>query len=234
MDPSAKKILLRRFWFIALALGVVAGASLVLRSASTPLSSQSQIPQAVSTATASSAVQAATTAKTSQAVQAGSVPVIQNAASIQPAAPDGKDLDSIRKWAHNELEVQRMLKENDKIYRRQLVVLKETVASGVERNRLSGDSIHQLTLPGLDGQEIAFEVKRADIEPSGLRGMFHGIVAGRPDSMVTLAFKNRTQAFTILSPRDNLYLDVEPHDPGDVIVKSIDLEKYGAGLCGVK
>lgn len=147
---------------------------------------------------------------------------------------DGKDTNSIRQWAHNELEVERMLNENGKIYRRQLVVLKEPVAFVVERNRLTGERIQQLTLPGLDGQEIIFEVKRADIEPSGLRGMFFGNVAGRLDSMVTLAFKNKVQAFTILSPSDNLYLDVEPHDPGDVIVKSIDLEKYGAGLCGVK
>ena len=127
-----------------------------------------------------------------------------------------------------------MLKENEKIYRRQLVVLKEPVAAVVERNRLTGERIQQLTLPGLDGQEIIFEVKRADLEPSGRRGTFYGNVAGRLDSMVTLAFKNNVQAFTILSPSDNLYLDVEPHDPGDVIVKSIDLEKYGAGLCGVK
>jgi len=159
--------------------------------------------------------------------------VVQSA-SAAATTGDGKDLDSIRKWAHNELEVERMLNENDKIHRRQLVVLKETVAAVVERNRLTGETIRQLTLTGLDGQEIAFEEKSADIEPSGLRGMFHGIVAGRPDSIVTLAFKNRTQAFTILSPADNLYLDVEPHDPGDVIVKSIDLQKYGAGLCGTK
>lgn len=156
-----------------------------------------------------------------------------NALSVTTAG-DGRDTNSIRRWAHNELEVQRMLAENDKIYRRQLVVLKEPVAVIVERNRLTGESIRELTLPGLDGQEISFSVQRADIEPSGLRGMFYGQVTGRPDSMVTLAFKNRVQAFTVISPTDNLYLDAEPHDPGDVIVKSINLEKYGAGLCGVK
>jgi hypothetical protein len=152
--------------------------------------------------------------------------------SFQERIADGKDTNSIRKWAHNELEVKRMLDENDRIYRRQLVGLKETVAALVERNRLTGEQIRQLTLPGLDGQEIAFEVKGADIAPSGLRGTFYGRVAGRPDSMVTLAFLQRRQAYTILSPADKLYLDVEPHDPGDVIVKSINLEKYGAGLCG--
>jgi len=67
-----------------------------------------------------------------------------------------------------------------------------------------------------------------------LRGTFYGHVTGRPDSLVTLAFLQTRQAYTILSPADNLYLDVEPHNPGDVIVKSIDLEKYGAGLCGTQ
>lgn len=163
-----------------------------------------------------------------------SAPTPSSSASnvVSPAVGDGKDLGSIRQWAHNELEVQRMLDENDRIYRRQLVVLKQTVAAVVERNRLTGESIQQLTLPGLDGQEITFEVSNAEVAPSGLRGMFYGHVAGRPDSMVTLAFLKNRQAYTIISPADDLYLDVEPHDPGDVIVKSIDLEKYGAGLCG--
>lgn len=150
----------------------------------------------------------------------------------QSNTPDGKDADSIRKWAHNELEAQRMLNENEKIYRRQLVTLKDPVAAVIERNRLTGARIRELTLQGLDGSEIQFEVTRQDIEPSGLRGTFYGRVAGRLDSMVTLAYLNTRQAYTILSPADNLYLDAEPHDPGDVIVKSINLEKYGSGLCG--
>lgn len=165
---------------------------------------------------------------------ASSIPAKSTNAPSVTTAGDGRDTNSIRQWAHNELEVQRMLDENDKIYRRQLVVLKEPVAVVVERNHLTGESIRELTLPGLDGQEIFFSVQRADIEPSGLRGTFYGQVTGRPDSLVTLAFKNRVQAFTIISPSDNIYLDAEPHDPGDVIVKSINLEKYGAGLCGVK
>ncbi len=147
---------------------------------------------------------------------------------------DGKDLATIRQWAHNEAEVQRMLAENDRIHRRQLVVLKETAAAIVEQNRLTGGPIRELTLPGLDGQEIRFEVKNADIEPSGLRGMFYGHVSGKPDSLVTLAFYKSRQAYTILSPADDLYLDVEPHDDGDVIVKSIDPDKYGSGLCAVR
>lgn len=153
--------------------------------------------------------------------------------SLAPVS-DGKDTNSIRQWAHNEQEAQRMLDENDKIYRRQLVTLKEPVAAVVEKNRLTGAKIRELTLQGLDGQEIQFQITGQEIEPSGLRGTFHGLVAGRPDSLVTLAFLQSRQAYTILSPTDNLYLDVEPHDPGDVIVKRIDLEKYGAGMCGVK
>jgi len=187
-----------------------------------------------------------TGANTPSASVATNAPASNAVATVVPPSPaspapllpgpvgDGKDTNSILAWAHNELEVQRMLDENDKIYRRQLVVLKETVAAIVERHRLTGEPIRQLTLQGLDGQGIAFEVERADIEPSGLRGMFYGRVAGRLDSMVTLAYLQARQAYTILSPADNLYLDVEPHDPGDVIVKSINLEKYGAGLCGTE
>lgn len=149
-----------------------------------------------------------------------------------PTVDDGKSESAIRKWAHNELEVQHMLEENDRIYRRQLVPLKETVALVIERNRLTGEALHELTLPGLDGQEITFEIKRSDLAASGLRGTFYGTVAGRPDSLVTLAFVQGRQAYTILSPADNLYLDAQAHEPGDVIVKSINIDKYGVGLCG--
>ena len=153
--------------------------------------------------------------------------VTQTNLTVQPALADGKDTNSIRQWAHNELEVQRMLNENEKIFRRQLVTLKETVATIVERNRLTGAQISELTLPGLDGQEIKVQVNKSEISPSGQRGSFNGNVAGRPGSMVTLAFLNGRQAYTILSPEDNLYLDVEPHDSGDVIVKAIDPNTYG-------
>jgi len=221
----------RRSGHLRVAILLLAGALTVLlwrndHQPALPEANQSTVPAMVKTVASTTAV----IANSASSGASNSNPV---SAPQSAAVPDGKDTNSIRLWAHNESEVQRMLDENDKIHRRQLVVLKETVAAVVERNRLSGEQIRQLTLPGLDGQEIAFEVKRADVEPSGLRGMLYGIVAGRPDSMVTLAFKNRTQAFTIISPGDNLYLDVEPHDPGDVIVKSVDLEKYGAGLCGV-
>lgn len=154
------------------------------------------------------------------------------ASSVPVPAADGKDAASIRKWAHNELEVQRMLNENDRIYRRQLVTLRETAAATVEQHRLSGESIRQLTLAGLDGQEIQFEVTAQDLEPSGLRGNFRGHVVGRSDSMVTLAFLQGREAYTIISPSDHLYLDVEPHEPGEVIVKSINMDKYSAWVCG--
>lgn len=125
-----------------------------------------------------------------------------------------------------------MLFENDKIYRRQLVILKDPVVDVVQRSRLAGEPIRELTLQGLDGQEIKFEIQQADIDPSGQRGSFYGRVAGRPGSMVSLAFLKDRQAYTIISPEDDLYLDVEAHDPGDVVVKSIYLEKYGVGKCG--
>ncbi len=145
---------------------------------------------------------------------------------------DGKQPDAIQRLAHNELEFERMAEESARIYRRQLVYLKDTVAAEIERARLTGKPVQQLMLPGLDGQEVRFEITQADLNPSGQQGTFAGHVAGRLDSMVTFAFKGGREAFTVLSPSDGLYLVGEPREPGQLIVKSINPETYVVGVCG--
>lgn len=145
---------------------------------------------------------------------------------------DCKNPEVIRQLAHNSLEYQRMVEENARIKRRQLVYRNETTAALVERNKLTGQPMQRLTLPGLDGQQVEVEITRAELQPSGQQGMFAGHVVGRDDSLVTLAFKGGREAFTILSPSDALFLQAEPREPGEVIVKSIDPDVYAAGYCG--
>jgi hypothetical protein len=147
-------------------------------------------------------------------------------------AEDGKRPDTIKQLAHNELEFERMAEESTRILRCQLVYHYETVDAQLERARLTGESLQQLALPGLDGQEIQVEITQADLNPSGHQGTLAGHVAGRLDSMVTFAFKGGREAFTILSPSDKLYLQGDPHEPGELIVKSIDPATYVVGVCG--
>jgi len=147
-------------------------------------------------------------------------------------AEDGKNPGVVKQLAHNELEFERMAEENARIFRRQLVYHKETADAQIERAKLTGEPIRQLALPGLDGQEVQFEITKSDLNSSGQQGAFSGHVAGRLDSMVTFAFKGGREAFTILSPSDGLYLVGEPREPGELIVKSINPEIYWAGVCG--
>jgi hypothetical protein len=151
---------------------------------------------------------------------------------LQWTAEDGRDTNVIRRLAHNELEYQRMVEENARIKRRQLVYRKDTAAGMVQRARSVGETVHRLTLPALDGQEVQFEITKAELNPSGQQGTFSGRLAGRPDSMVTLAFKGGREAFTILSPTEGLFLQADPRESGEVIVKSIDPATYVAGVCG--
>jgi hypothetical protein len=159
-------------------------------------------------------------------------PIAHAGGGCEWAAMDGKDPEVIRKLAHNDLEFQRMVEENSRILRRQLVYWRETVDMTVQRLRSAGAPVRQLVLPGLDGREIQFEVVAADLSPSGQQGTFSGRVAGRADSLVTLAFKAGRAAFTVMSPADGLYLQGDPHEPGQVIVKSIDPATYVPGVCG--
>lgn len=147
-------------------------------------------------------------------------------------AEDGKNPDVIKQLAHNELEFERMAEESARIFRRQLVYHKETADAQIERAKLAGEPLRQLTLPALDGQQVQFEITKSDLSPSGQQGTFSGYVAGRLDSMVTFAFKGGREAFTILSPSDGLYLAGEPREPGELIVKSINPETYVVGVCG--
>lgn len=147
-------------------------------------------------------------------------------------AEDGKDPDVIRQLAHNELEFERMLQESRRIIRRQLVYVKKTVDLLVQRSKLSGEPIRRLILPGLDGQEVKFEITRSDLSPSGQQGTFSGHVAGHLDSLVTLAFKGGREAFTIESPSEKLYLRGEPREPGEVVVISFDPNVYTSEFSG--
>ena len=147
-------------------------------------------------------------------------------------AEDGRNTNVIRRLAHNDLEYQRMLDENDRVLRRQLVYRKQTVANFLQSASVSGKSARQLALPGLDGQELNFEIIRVELSPSGNQGTLSGHIVGRPDSLVTMAFKQGREAFTVISPSDKIFLQADPREPGELIIKSIDPDTYVGGMCG--
>ena len=97
-----------------------------------------------------------------------------------------------------------MVEENPRIFRRQLVYLTETAAAVFENAKLTGAPVTQLTLPGVDGQELKFEIVKSETQ-SSRRGTFSGHLAGDGDSLVTLAFMDGREAFTVLSPKENIF-----------------------------
>ena len=156
-------------------------------------------------------------------------PVAYESANVQWTLADGKDTNVIRQLAHNPLEYARMVDENPRIFRRQLVYLQQTAAAVFEDAKLTGAPVRQLTLPGVDGQELQFEIVRSDGSGSSRQGMFSGHLAGNLDSQVSLAFMDGREAYTVLAPKENIYVVGEPREPGQVIVKAIDPQTYGVG-----
>jgi hypothetical protein len=173
-----------------------------------------------------------TTAVTSVGFRLRPFAVVSVAGAWQWTAEDGRDTNVIRQLAHSDLEYLRMVEENARIKRRQLIYRSETTAALVERAKLARVPVERMTLPALDGREVDVEITRSELNPSGQQGMLAGRVSGRADSMVTLAFKGGREAFTVLSPADGLFLQAEPREPGEVIVKSIDPDVYASGYCG--
>ena len=157
------------------------------------------------------------------------LPVAYESRNTQWTAADGRDTNVIRLLAHNPLEYDRMVEENPRIFRRQLVYLKESVAAVFEKTKLTGKPVQQLTLPGVDGQELQFEIVKGDNQGSSRQGTFYGHLAGKADSLVTLAFQDGREAFTVLAPHENLFVVGEPREPGQVIIKAIDPNTYGLG-----
>lgn len=153
-------------------------------------------------------------------------PVSQESGAIQWTSVDGKDTNVIRQLAHNPLEYDRMVAENARILRRQLVYHNDTAAAQVQRAKAAGQSVRQLILPGLDGRQIQFEITASDLQPSGQQGNFSGQIAGRSGSLVTFAFKGGREAFTILSNEDGVYLQAQPREPGEIILTSFDPDAY--------
>ena len=156
-------------------------------------------------------------------------PVAYETTNSQWTVVDGKDTNSIRRLAHNNLEYERMVDENSRIFRRQLVYLKQTVASVFEQAKLTGQPVQLLTLPGIDGQELQFQIVKSNSDGSSRQGQFYGHLAGDVNSLVTLAFQDGREAYTVLSPSENLYVVAEPRESGQVIVKAIDPNLYGLG-----
>jgi len=132
----------------------------------------------------------------------------------------------IEKIIHSPEEFIRMVEENDRIERRQLVYRKEPAWQTVEHSKAKGEAIRNLMLPGLDGREIEMEVTEADLAFSGLSGTFTGKVAGREKSLVTLAFERGREAFTVVSPDDDIFLQGHPREPGEIILTSFDPDTY--------
>ena len=161
--------------------------------------------------------------------------VARESEHYQWTSENGKDPRVMQRLAHNETELARMAKENDTIFRRQLVYHKGAFSLQAQAER-SGQPVSQVTLPGLDGQELDVEIVKTECEAGGDRGTFTGRLAGRDDSLVIVAFVGGAEGFTVVSPRDKLYLHAEPREPGELVVKSIDPATYAtlpAG-CGIR
>ncbi|MCB1134305.1 MAG: hypothetical protein KDN05_24525 [Verrucomicrobiae bacterium] len=160
------------------------------------------------------------------------LPVSLTSASHEWTDGNASDPAVIEKLAHNPDEAIRMIEENKRIHRRQLVYRNQTAAAVVQQAMSRGEEVRRLTLPGLDGQELDFEVVRANVDPSGWSGSLAGRLVGKPDSMVILSFRGDREAFSVSSPSDDFHLQADPREPGQVIVKSIDPATYIDKTCG--
>jgi len=143
---------------------------------------------------------------------------------------DGKSPEIIEKLANHPDQFTRMIEENDRIKRRQLVYRKEPVALLLEQARAAGRPLTRITLPAMDGREVEVEIMESQID--GHRGALMGRVVGRLDSVACVGFSGACESFNILSPQDGLYIAAEAREAGEIILKEIDPAVYSPLACG--
>lgn len=153
--------------------------------------------------------------------------VVRSSASHEWTADDATHFDVITRIAHNPDEVIRMVEENERIKRRQLVYRKETVPMLLERIQGTGEALKSFSLPGLDGREVEIEVTQVRLMSGTNNGCVTGRVKGRLNSMVSVGFSNGCESFNVLSPDEGVFLTADAREPGEVIVKEIDPNVYG-------
>lgn len=154
------------------------------------------------------------------------LPVSSRSGTHEWTADDATRTEIIEKIAHNPDEFIRLVEENTRIKRRQLVYRNETVPMLLDRARASGQPLKSVKLPGLDGREIEIEVVEINEQPGGRAGSVAGRVKGRPNSMAVVGFFNGCESFNVLSPDEGLYLTADAREPGEVLVKEIDPDQY--------
>jgi len=189
------------------------------------IASAAAVLQATNTTTVKSAVNPV--AQTFAWFQVHPFKVAESNSIYAWTAEDGKSTNVIRQLAHNDLEYARMVAENPTIFRRQLIYHPEGFTLLAQQAVQSGQSIQQLSLPGLDGRSVPVAVTKTDFESGGDRGLFYGRLPDDPNSLVTVAFINGREAFTVVSLQNRIYLQGEAREPGEIVVKSIDPKTYG-------
>src|SRR5258708_1112503 len=202
MTPPIRHLFPRtlvRLLVVLLAVALLAVVLMIMRHPAMQLNHQpvAQAQPSVTNMMSSPAVKAALRTNTPP-FQLRPFAVVRESTNHQWTGEDGRDTNVIQRLAHNELQYQRMMEENNRLKRRQLVYRKDPTAAVMQRSRLSSEPVKQLTLPGFDGQELQFAINRADLEPSWQSGNFTGRLANQPNSMVTLAFKFGREAFTVV------------------------------------
>src|SRR5262249_30251762 len=153
---------------VAMAVLLIVASQALRRHPAAPSIAASARPEANGAATQRAARPRENLPPTPVLFQKRPFAVARETAACQWTAEDGRDTNVIRRLAHNDLEYARMVDENARIFRRQLVYHKQTAAAQIERAKLFGETVRRLTLPGLDGQEVEFEITGTDLNPSGL------------------------------------------------------------------
>jgi hypothetical protein len=71
------------------------------------------------------------------------------------------------------------------------------------------------------------EVTQNSVERERLAGSLAGHLKDRLNSIVSIGFADGYESFNIFSPDDKIYLVADAREPGEVMLREVDPDKYG-------
>lgn len=138
---------------------------------------------------------------------------------------DARTPELIDQLAHNDLERERLLRENEWVTKRELVYRNVTLLDQATAAAEEGREVTEIILPGFEGEEYLIKVDSFETQVSE-DGVTEGWITGRlendPDSLVSLGFFGEREAGNISSSELGVELTFQPREDQQIVVSQVD------------
>ncbi|MDB6078976.1 MAG: hypothetical protein JWO82_2723 [Akkermansiaceae bacterium] len=146
--------------------------------------------------------------------------ISQKSDSFAWTSANGRDPAILHELAHNDLEEDRLSRENAWVEKRQLVYCDDYISNLGNSVANAPADVKSIKLPGFDGQEYDIDVDRTDSPQGAMEWNIAGHLKDRPDTLVSISTVHGYTAIVFITPE--LYIEGDAREPGEVVLNQIN------------